>query len=55
MGTEYEQPTDEDIDACLVVCHERGDDSQFPGMTYEQGVMYAIRWMRGEDIHPLAE
>jgi hypothetical protein len=32
------------------------DGSRFPGMSYEQGLLYAIRWLIGEeDEDPLTE
>jgi len=29
--------------------------SKFPGMTYEQGVQNAIKWMTGEGENPLTD
>jgi len=31
-----------------------GDDTQYPGMTYEKGVCDALRWVLGdEDLPPI--
>ena len=48
-------PTQNEIDDVLNACMEAEDEgsSIFPGMSYEQGVTYAINWMRGEGPHPL--
>lgn len=44
-------PTEDQINDVLDKCFESFDagKSQYPGMTYEQGVEAAIRWMRGEE------
>jgi len=44
-------PTEDEIDTILNECAEAADSGQskFPGMSYEQGVTAAIRWMKGED------
>lgn len=43
-----EPPTQKQIDAVLNWCDEAEDEgrSHYPGMTYEQGVAAAIRWLR---------
>lgn len=48
--------TQDQIDDILNECSELIDEgtSKFPGMTYEQGVEAAIRWMSGdEDTSPM--
>ena len=52
-----ESPSDEDVNNVLNRCSECEDEgtSQFNGMSYEQGVAAAIRWMLGETKdNPLA-
>ncbi len=48
-------PSDEEIDDVLNGCMkaENSGSSKWPGMRYEQGVVAAIRWMRGEEQNPL--
>jgi hypothetical protein len=48
-------PSDEEIDDVLNGCMEaeNSGSSKWPGMSYEQGVAAAIRWMRGEEQNPL--
>lgn len=42
------KPTQEEIDDCLDWCVESFDkNTNYPGMTYEQGVKDAILWMQG--------
>ena len=48
-------PTEEAIDAVLTKCSECMDGSVYPGMSYEDGVRYAIDWMQGEGDHPFEE
>ena len=45
------KPSEEDINEVLDQCSEAADSglSKFPGMTYEQGVESAVRWMLGDD------
>ena len=41
----------EEIDEILNACSD--DNSRFPGMTYEQGIVDFFRWLIGEtDEHP---
>ncbi len=50
--------TEEEIDQCLDLISESIDEgySNFPGMTYEEGVKAAILWVTGEtDEHPTEE
>lgn len=49
------QPSQDDIDDVLNRCSEATDDGRsiFPGMSYEQGVEAAIRWMQGDGSNPL--
>lgn len=44
-------PPKEDIDEVLNQCSDAADSgrSKFPGMSYEQGVEAAIRWLIGDD------
>ncbi|MFN3888114.1 MAG: hypothetical protein ACK4MG_14260 [Aquabacterium sp.] len=51
------EPTQDQIDEVLNKCAECADEgvSTFPGMSFEQGVEYAIRWMQGEGPHPFEE
>ena len=51
------RPTQDEIDEVLNQCMEQADEggSRFPGMTYEQGVEAAIRWMQGTDENPLSD
>jgi len=41
--------TDDEIDNLLNECVETEEESKFPGMTYEQGIQMAIRWLIGEE------
>lgn len=42
------------LDQCIEV--EQSGNSKFPGMTYEQGVQEAIRWIIGEESNnPLTD
>ncbi len=47
-------PTTSEMDEVLDWCQDAENDgnSKFPGMSYEQGVMYAILWMRGDSGSP---
>jgi len=51
------QPTQNEIDDVLNTCMEAEDDGRsiYPGMSYEQGVLAAINWMRGDGVHPIEE
>ena len=49
---------DKEIDELLNACanSEAEGRSKFPGMTYEQGIQAAIRWMTDkEEINPLED
>ena len=50
-------PSSSEVDEVLNVAAEAEEKgkSAYPGMTYEQGVSAAIRWMRGEEPLPLGE
>ncbi len=49
-------PTQTQIDDVLDQCIQALDNgSRWPGMSYEQGVEAAIRWMQGDGSHPLEE
>jgi hypothetical protein len=49
------EPTEEQINALLNQCADAEDSGQskYPGMSYEQGISAAIRWMQGDEPHPL--
>ncbi len=50
---DHAKPAAAEIDDVLIWCFEAMDNgSHFPGMTYEQGVDDAIRWMQGEGTRP---
>lgn len=48
---------DDEIDDVLGACVEaEADGTSWPGMSYEQGVQAAIRWMTDESAnHPIEE
>lgn len=49
-------PTQDQIDEVLSQCVEALDDgSRWPGMSYEQGVEAAIRWMQGDGSNPMED
>jgi hypothetical protein len=50
-------PTQQEIDAVLDQCSEAEakGTSRFPGLTYEEGVSCAIRWMLRESEDPLQD
>lgn len=52
-----EKPSDEEISQVLNECMEAEDEgsSQWPGMSYEQGVAAAVRWMLGEGDNPMTD
>lgn len=47
-------PSEEQVDTVLNLASEAEEEgrSAYPGMTYEQGVLAGIRWMRGEETVP---
>lgn len=49
--------TDEEIDELLdKVVDAFNNGTNFPGMSYEQGIMEAIQWLTGQsDDNPLSE
>ena len=49
--------SDDDVEEVLNVCdaQEAKGGSQWPGMTYEQGVAAALRWVLDGDSHPINE
>lgn len=55
------KPTEQEIqsvleDAIVAECECMEDGSEYPGMTYEQGVAAAMRWVTGETKdHPLED
>lgn len=48
------QRDDSEIDDVLNDCDDQEEQggSRYPGMTYEQGVAQAIRWLTGDWDHP---
>ena len=57
MAREVVIRTQEEIDAVLNRCVEADakGGSAYPGMTYEQGVKYAIDWLLNKDADPVFE
>ena len=51
------EPTKAEQYDLLNQCAEAADagESKYFGMTYEQGVEAAIRWMQGDGPHPLED
>jgi hypothetical protein len=51
------KPLQTEIDDALNKCSEAADEgfSNWPGMSYEQGVEAAIRWMQGEGSNPMED
>lgn len=50
-------PTQNQIDDVLALCYEQIDSgkSKYYGMTFEEGVEQAIRWMQDESDEPPME
>ena len=50
-------PTQDQIDDVLNKCAEQADEggSRWPGMSYEEGVAEAIRWMQGDGPNPMED
>lgn len=50
-------PSGDEIDDVMNQCMAAENDgtSKYPGMTYEQGVAAAIRWMEGDGVNPLED
>lgn len=55
------KPTEQEIreatdDAIAAECEAMENGSEYPGMTYEQGVAAAMRWVNGDSKdHPLED
>ena len=51
------EPDEDDINDVLNQCveAEESGDSKYPGMSYEQGVQAAIRWMQGDGSNPMED
>lgn len=45
MTSDKQKPTEKQIEAERERAMETEDDSKFPAMTYEQGVMAALEWV----------
>lgn len=56
-----QKPTEKEIrdttdDAIAAECNAMEEGSRYPGMTYEQGVAAAMRWVNGDtQDHPLED
>lgn len=50
MATPSKDEVDDVLDQC-VAAEQNG--SAYPGMSYEQGVDAAIRWMQGDGSNPM--
>lgn len=50
-------PSQSEIDDAMNQCVEAETNgrSQWPGMTYEQGVLAALRWVTDDGPHPIDE
>jgi hypothetical protein len=45
--------TEQEIDDLLNQASESADNSKYPGMSFEQGIEYAIKWLTEKDaVHP---
>ena len=51
------KPTDDEIGDVLDFCSDAENEgvSSWPGMTYEQGVEAAVRWMMGQGDSPIED
>jgi hypothetical protein len=49
-----ENEIDDDVLNECAECEDSGR-SKYPGMSYEQGVTAAIRWMQGDGSNPMTE
>lgn len=51
------KPTEDEIDDVLNRCADQTDEggSRWPGMSYEQGVEAAIRWMQDDGGNPMED
>jgi hypothetical protein len=49
------EPTDEEIGEVMDACIEQMDagTSRYPGMSYEEGVAAALRWIQEEGENPM--
>lgn len=50
-------PDEDAVNEVLNQCEEQEDEgrSRWPGMSYEQGVAAAIRWMQGDGQNPMKD
>lgn len=58
MGLRDTQITDEQVDDVINMAYEIKDEqgTKWPGMSYEDGVLAALRWVTGEeDENPFEE
>ncbi len=48
------KPTQTEIDEVLGLCYDQIDSGQskYFGMTFEEGVVEAIRWLQGDSAEP---
>ena len=51
------EPSENEVNDVLNRCADQTDEggSRWPGMSYEQGVEAAIRWMQGDGENPMDE
>lgn len=51
------KPTREEIEDVLNQCAEAEEEgrSKYPGMTYEQGVEYTLKWLDGNADNPMED
>jgi len=49
-------PTEDEIDTVINKCSDSDiqGESEYPGMTYEQGIRDAISWLKYGEENPLA-
>lgn len=58
MGSFAPEPTEEQLDDALNTAYENKDEmgSKWPGMSYEDGVIATIEWVKGDRAeHPFEE
>jgi len=48
-------PTEQEINTVLDKCADGMEGSAYPGMSYEDGVKYAIDWVRGDGDNPFED
>ena len=49
-------PSHEEIEEAISKCSQAGEEgSRFPGMSYEEGVRYAIEWLEEDGPNPFED